>query len=121
MYKWTRTLLHQFQVLDKFQAENITRMSWLRLIRFEDNAGQVKFGEPIVDTADDLKTLLAQGKLSAKVFAGDGPFDLKSTSQEAKVELLLPLLYPSDVPIIKCIGLNYVKHSKLIELRGGLP
>lgn len=86
-------------------------MSWEKLVRFEDAAGKSSFGEPIVDNADDVSTLLDRGELSVKVFTGNSPFDLQPTFQETKVKKLLPLLYPSDVPIIKCIGLNYTAHS----------
>ncbi|KIW31492.1 uncharacterized protein PV07_03136 [Cladophialophora immunda] len=91
---------------------NRATMSWQRLIRFEDEAGQEAFGEPIVDNADDVQTLVDQGSLVVKVFTGEGPFDLQPTSREVKAKKLLPLLYPRDVPIVKCIGLNYTAHIK---------
>jgi hypothetical protein len=85
---------------------------WQRLIRFEDESGEEHFGEPLIETAEELQSLLDAGKLGARLLTGDGPFSLSATQQERKVKKLLGVLRPTDVPIIKCIGLNYMKHSK---------
>jgi len=87
-------------------------MSWERLIRFRNESGQQRFGEPIIKDADELEALLAKGELFANEFKGSGPFDLETTGQKTKVVKLLGILEPTDVPIIKCVGLNYMKHSK---------
>lgn len=87
-------------------------MSWQRLIRFTDVAGEEKYGEPIIDHADNLQALVERGLLSASVWTGHGPFGLQHTGEQCKVQKLLPVLTSADVPIIKCIGLNYAKHSK---------
>lgn len=92
----------------------IETMSWQRLIRFTDEAGEAKYGEPIIDNADDLQPLVERGLLSARVWTGHGPFGLQHTGEQCKVRQLLPVVTPADVPIVKCIGLNYAKHSKLI-------
>lgn len=86
-------------------------MSWQRLVRFEDEAGRPAWGEPLVESADNVNDLLDKGELEVKVLTGNGPFDLQLTSQKTRATKLLPLLYPSDVPILKCIGLNYTAHS----------
>lgn len=93
-------------------------MAWQRLIRFEDDAGRQHFGEPLIANADELQSLLESGSLKAKVLAGDGPFSLSATGEECKVKTLLGVLQPADVPIIKCIGLNYMKHSKSSLIQG---
>ena len=90
-------------------------MSWHRLIRLEDEVGCVKFGEPCINDAEELDTSLQRGSLVAKVLVGSDPFALKETGDKCKVKKLLPILKPENVPIIKCIGLNYMKHSKVVE------
>lgn len=86
--------------------------SWKRLIRFEDPSGVIRFGEPNVADAAQVEELLQQGTLEATSFEGTGPFDLKPTGSKYTVKKLLGILKPEDVPIVKCIGLNYLKHSK---------
>lgn len=84
-----------------------------RLIRFRDEQGTECFGEPVIDSADELLDLCEKRKLVATVLEGDGPFDLTSSSSVQKqVVEILPILSPSDVPLVRCIGLNYIKHSK---------
>lgn len=85
---------------------------WQRLIKFEDESGREHFGEPLIHNAEDLQSLLDTGKLSARIFTGGGPFSLSATDRECKVKKLLDVLQTTDVPIIKCIGLNYMKHSE---------
>ncbi len=90
--------------------------SWGRLIRFEDDSGREVFGEPIVSGEASVQDLAEKGSLEAQAFEGTSPFDLKATNSTLKVKKLLPILTESDVPIVKCIGLNYIKHSKLSSL-----
>ncbi|KAK4447158.1 hypothetical protein QBC34DRAFT_467650 [Podospora aff. communis PSN243] len=86
-------------------------MSFARLIRFRDEDGSVRFGEPILENAGEtLEDAALQGTLEATVFDGTDIATLTPTSTVAKVKELLPLLNPADVPIVKCIGLNYIKH-----------
>lgn len=54
-------------------------MSWERRIRFEDEAGETRFGEPDARHTDEVTALLSQGKFSAKVFTGEDPLDLQPT------------------------------------------
>jgi hypothetical protein len=84
--------------------------SYARLIRFRDAAGNTQFGEPNTGSLDEA---LTQGTLETTVFRGSDPFHLSPSSEVVKVKEVLPLLTPSDVPIVKCVGLNYIKHSKL--------
>ena len=85
---------------------------WQRLIRFEDSSGTVRFGEPLIEDAAQIQDVLRSGKLEATAFEGTSPFDLKPTGKTFTVKNLLGILKEEDVPIIKCIGLNYLKHSK---------
>ncbi|KAK4235174.1 fumarylacetoacetate hydrolase [Achaetomium macrosporum] len=85
-------------------------MSWTRLIRFIDDAGKETFGEPEVDSAEQVDELLAQGNLYATEFRGPSPVAALTKGSRVCVKELLDLLRPADVPIIRCIGLNYIKH-----------
>lgn len=91
-------------------------MTWQRLIRFEDESGHERFGDPCIDHADDLYTSLQKKELLAHVYDGGGPFALSKTGEKCTVKRLLRVLEPTDVPIVKCIGLNYMKHSKNTDL-----
>ena len=87
-------------------------MVWSRLIRFVDESGSATFGDPCIEKSDDLKTLLDRHELYAFRLEGHDPFELTQTGERTKVERLLGVLNKEDVPVFKCIGLNYVKHSK---------
>lgn len=92
------------------------KVPWQRLIRFESTDGRVLYGEPILPSPEfDLGEVTEKDGLKAKVIERN---DLFNTSGKTKVsdetvtvkELLGPLAQ-SDVPIVRCIGLNYAKHS----------
>ncbi|KAK5189969.1 hypothetical protein LTR92_010195 [Exophiala xenobiotica] len=86
-------------------------MSFSRLIRFRADDGNVYFGEPEIAGGDQLERELGQKTLFATVLNGTSPFDLSPGSGEHKqVEQILPILEAHDVPLVKCIGLNYFKH-----------
>ncbi|KAK5203084.1 hypothetical protein LTR96_011081 [Exophiala xenobiotica] len=88
-------------------------MSWTHLIRFENNA-KVYNGDAIFPdgtSPDDVAKLAKDGKLKTTVIDGDVLSDTyKITSQELEVTKLLSPLTRTQVPIIRCIGLNYMKH-----------
>lgn len=101
---------HKIQVAKDTES---SKMPFSRLIRFEDVEGNEHFGEPQIENADDLSTLLENGKLFAHIFDGVSPFNLSPQAGALyQVKRILPVLRPADVPIIKCVGLNYIKHSK---------
>lgn len=87
-------------------------MTWARLIRFVDTKGVASFGEPCIEHAEDLVKSLASQTLYALKLEGSDPFALASPGEKVQVQSILEVLKPTDVPIIKCIGLNYMKHSK---------
>lgn len=87
-------------------------MAWQRLIKFVDSQGQTRYGDPIIDHADELAEKLESKTLKARVLEGSNIPDLRLTGSEADVVELVGPLTPADVPIVKCIGLNYMKHSK---------
>jgi hypothetical protein len=86
-------------------------MSWTRLIRFVDHSGRETFGEPCIDDAQDLTKLLAQDDLWAVEYQGHSPVSALVKGDKIHVKKVLDILKPSDVPIVRCIGLNYTKHS----------
>ncbi|KAH7119960.1 fumarylacetoacetate hydrolase family protein-like protein [Dendryphion nanum] len=91
--------------------------SWKRLIRFEATDGRILRGEPILPSPDfDVGTTTEQTGLRAKVIdvANADIFDAatKVTDEEATVKKLLGPVTTDEVPIIRCIGLNFIKHIK---------
>lgn len=91
---------------------------WKRLIRFVATDGRVLRGEPILPSADfDLGKTTAETKLQAKVITGEDIYDTtgltKVSDEIVTVDELLGPLAQEDIPILRCVGLNYAKHSKL--------
>lgn len=86
-------------------------MTWTRLIRFADDSGNETFGEPLIDSDTHLDQLLASNALYAVEYKGQSPVSALTKGTKVHVKTLLNILNPSDVPIIRCIGLNYIKHS----------
>ncbi|OLN83340.1 Fumarylacetoacetate hydrolase domain-containing protein 2-like protein 3 [Colletotrichum chlorophyti] len=87
-------------------------MSWNRLIRFVDDNDVEHFGEPQVGDESEISTFLDKNDLWAIVFDGASPVSPLIKGERVHVKAVKPLLTPKDVPIIRCIGLNYVKHIK---------
>ncbi|KAM0418495.1 hypothetical protein ACHAPD_004854 [Fusarium lateritium] len=85
-------------------------MAWSRLIRFLDDQDQIHLGDAVAESAQDLTNLLEAGNLIANELVGTELFDTKPTGKTVKVKKLLGPLTPRDVPIIRCVGLNYAKH-----------
>ncbi|KAF2658581.1 fumarylacetoacetate hydrolase family protein-like protein [Lophiostoma macrostomum CBS 122681] len=91
--------------------------NWKRLIRFESTDGRTLRGEPILPSEDfDVGSTTEQTGLKAKVIqvASGDIFDTstKVTDEEITVKKLLGPVEESEVPIIRCIGLNFIKHIK---------
>ncbi|OQO10056.1 hypothetical protein B0A48_04412 [Cryoendolithus antarcticus] len=94
--------------------------SWKRLIRYVSKDGSIKYGEPIVSgDKPDIDALAQSGKLKVKVLEGPSPFEAKETGEEDEVKTLLGPLTAKDVPIVRCIGLNYKTH--ILETGFDLP
>jgi 2-keto-4-pentenoate hydratase/2-oxohepta-3-ene-1,7-dioic acid hydratase in catechol pathway len=89
-------------------------VAWKRLVRYISSSdGSVKYGEPILEDASaDIAALAQQGELKVHILEGSNPLDARPTSQEDHVKSLLGPLRVDDVPIIRCIGLNYKTHIK---------
>jgi hypothetical protein len=93
------------------------KTAWKRLIRFVATDGRILCGEPILPFPDfDLGTTTEETELQARVLDGDDIYDTTGitwlTAEVATVKVLLGPLTPSDVPILRCIGLNYLSHSE---------
>ena len=98
------------------------RVVWDRAIRFISTDGRTLYGEPILPSPDfDLGTVRPETKLRAKVIVGDDLYDISGSTivsdEIAVVKKLLGPLVREQVPILRCVGLNYVKHSKLLVNR----
>ncbi|KAH6877158.1 hypothetical protein B0T10DRAFT_447987 [Thelonectria olida] len=93
------------------------KVAWDRLMRFVATDGRVLYGEPILVSPDvDLGDTAENTGLQAKVIQGDDLYDTsgstKVTSEVVTVKKLLGPLAPSDVPILRCVGLNYATHIR---------
>ncbi|KAF2479918.1 hypothetical protein BDY17DRAFT_318541 [Neohortaea acidophila] len=95
--------------------------SWDRLVRYvSEKDGKIRYGEPIVsDEKPDIDQLAQDGKLEVHVLEGAHPIDAKRTGEQDKVKKLLGPLTVKDVPIIRCVGLNYKTH--ILETGFDLP
>ena len=93
------------------------KLPWKRLIRFQASDGRILRGEPILPTEDfDLGLVNESDGLEAKVITGDDMYDATGktvvSEEVVKVKKLLGPLAQEDVPILRCVGLNYAKHSQ---------
>lgn len=93
------------------------KVAWERLIRFIATDGRTLHGEPILPSPDfDLGTTTAETKLQAKVIAGSNIYDesgaTRVTDEVVTIHKFLGPLTKEDVPILRCVGLNYKTHSK---------
>lgn len=92
------------------------KVVWERLIRFVATDGRVLKGEPILPSQDfDLGRVTKSTKLQARVIQGEDVYDTtgktKVTDEIVTVKKLLGPLAQGDVDILRCVGLNYAKHS----------
>ena len=96
------------------------KTAWKRLIRFEDTQGRILYGEPILPSSDfDIGKFKEADGLKANVITGSDIFNTTgetSVSDEVvSVKKVLAPIKPQDIPILRCVGLNYAKHSKSNE------
>jgi len=94
------------------------KVAWTRAIRFVATDGRNLRGEPILPaTGFDVGTASAEnGELQAKIIVGDDLYDSTGATyvsdEVATVKKLLGPLGAAEVPILRCVGLNYIKHSE---------
>lgn len=92
--------------------------SWKRLIRFEAVDGRILRGEPVLEAGSDvdLGFITEADHLKAKVIEGEDIYDTTGrtvlTEDVVVVKRVLSPLAQRDIPILRCVGLNYVKHSE---------
>ncbi|KAM0546190.1 hypothetical protein ACHAPJ_010974 [Fusarium lateritium] len=86
--------------------------TWNRLIRFVDDNGNETFGDPVIENDKDFTERLAKNDLWAVEYKGQSPVAQLTKGEKVHVKAIRELLRPSDVPIVRCIGLNYIKHIK---------
>lgn len=89
----------------------MTMPSWNRLIRFVDHNGTTRFGEPCIESEQQLADHLNKGDLWATELKGSSPVGAMTRGDKVHVRALQHVLAPTDVPVVRCIGLNYMKHS----------
>ncbi|KAF2801520.1 uncharacterized protein BDZ99DRAFT_512834 [Mytilinidion resinicola] len=97
------------------------RVTWPRLIRFVATDGRLLRGGPILPDPDfDLSRTTEDAKLQAKVIIGEDPYDISGVTRVSNeivtVKKLLGPLAPNNLDILRCVGLNYAKHKKPVEL-----
>ncbi|KAM5382933.1 hypothetical protein ACJA88_003466 [Fusarium oxysporum] len=93
------------------------KVAWQRLIRFVSTDGRLLRGEPILPSPDfDLGNTTEETKLKARVIEGEDIYDTtgatRVTDEVVTVKTLLGPLVASDVPILRCVGLNYATHIR---------
>jgi len=92
-------------------------LAWRKLIRFEADDGRILRGQPILQDSSfvDLGLTTANDRIQANVLVGEDIYDTTGTthltSETVTVAKILGPLTPAEVPILRCVGLNYAKHS----------
>jgi len=97
------------------------KVAWQRLIRFVATDGRILRGEPILPSPNfDLGDTTEETGLKARVIEGDDIYDetgaTRVTDEVVTVKTLLGPLASTDVPTIRCVGLNYATHSRLTSI-----
>lgn len=92
-------------------------LPWKRLIRFRASDGRILRGEPILapEKPVDLGFITEADQLQSNVITGNDIYDTTGqthvSDEIVTVKQILSPLAHSDVPILRCVGLNYAKHS----------
>lgn len=102
----------------------MAKVPWTRLIRFESTDGRILHGDVILPDQItgssaiefDIGKTSEADRVQARILKGDDVFDTTGrtyvTDEVATVKRLLGPLTQKDVPILRCVGLNYAKHSE---------
>lgn len=110
---------YQQVTCNPFQTTFEVKMNlpWKRLIRFITTDGRTLRGEPIAPDDLDLGFITEADQLQARVISGDEIYDMTGrtsvTDEIVTVKTLLGPLAREEVPILRCVGLNYAKHSEM--------
>jgi len=92
------------------------KVAWSRLIRFIATDGRVLRGEPVDIPEDlDLGLVTEKDQIKARIFNREDIYDTSEdvaiSDEVVTVKQILGPLTAADVPILRCVGLNYAKHS----------
>ncbi|XRM46488.1 hypothetical protein ABZX51_009522 [Aspergillus tubingensis] len=91
-------------------------LPWKRLIRFQATDGRILRGEPLVDDCVDLGLITEEDQIQARVLSGADIYDTTGqtglTDEIVTIKTLLGPLTGVDVPVLRCVGLNYAKHIR---------
>jgi hypothetical protein len=93
-------------------------VAWDRLVRYRaKGSDEVRYGQPIVHEGQEteISAIARDSKLEVEILDGIHPLEAKPTGKTEHVGRLLGPLTPNDVPIIRCIGLNYKTHSAFLR------
>jgi hypothetical protein len=93
------------------KESKMSPVQWSRLVRYIDTNGNTGYGEPQVSSDTDVLQEARDGKLQVKVLEGDSALTATPTDEIQTVRTLLSPLTQQEVPIVRCIGLNYKTHS----------
>lgn len=90
---------------------------WTRLIRFEATDSRLLLGEPILPFPEfDIGNTTEETRLKARVIVGSDIYDTtgatRVSDEVVTVKRLLGPLNAETVPILRCVGLNYARHSR---------
>jgi hypothetical protein len=95
-------------------------LPWKRLIRFQATDGRILRGEPLVAADVDIGFITAADQVQARVLVGDDIYDTtgktRLTDEVVGVKTVLGPFAQGDVPILRCVGLNYAKHSMFLQV-----
>jgi len=94
-------------------------MAWSRLIRFLDEEHNITYGEPCITSIVEFEEKLESQALFASELVGSDVFALTASGRQVHVQRILGPLIADNVPIIRCIGLNYMKHSEFSDCQKG--
>ncbi|KAK5047411.1 hypothetical protein LTR84_006507 [Exophiala bonariae] len=84
---------------------------WDRLVRYVSaKTGKVRLGDPIMKGSTDIDQLVANCALKVWVLEGDDWVRAVRTGEIEEVREILSPLSATEVPIIRCTGLNYLAH-----------
>ena len=93
-------------------------LAWRRLIRFKATDGRILRGEPLIDRDVDLGFITEADQVQVRILSGDDIYDTTGktqlTDEVAVVQTLLGPLAAGEIPILRCVGLNYAKHSMFL-------
>lgn len=89
--------------------------NWTHLVHFESD-GKEYYGDLKLfpgGTVNDVWRMEKSQMMEADVVEGDPLTNGTLSGKRVRVDKVLPILSSSKVPFVRCIGLNYTKHSKI--------